>query len=64
MGRPMLDHIVQAAAGHGDYGNPPECRRKTARFVSGHRFSDAVTVAKSAAPSGAADRDITFSAAC
>jgi hypothetical protein len=36
---------------------------KNTRFVSGHRFSDAVPAAKSVAPSGAAGRNITFSAA-
>jgi hypothetical protein len=33
---------------------------KNTRFVSGHRFSDAVPAAKSVAPSGAAGRKITF----
>jgi hypothetical protein len=33
-------------------------------FVSGHRFSDAVTPAKSDAPLGAACRNLTFSANC
>jgi hypothetical protein len=36
---------------------------KNARFVSGHHFSDAVTAAKSIAPSGSALYGVTFSAA-
>jgi hypothetical protein len=35
-----------------------------ARFVSGHRFSDAVSVTELVAPSGAAVRNMTFIAAC
>ena len=33
-------------------------------FVSGHRFSDAVSLRKSAAPLGAGQRKSTFFAAC
>jgi hypothetical protein len=38
--------------------------RKNSRFVSGHRFSDAVNASKSDAPLGAGHRKLSFSANC